>query len=81
VNDAGHESGVPLAVAGGATIPLLQDTAGVGAWALWSVAYRDLVILDDANGAVGTFNFTELNLFDPWVHDEVKAYLRLQAGE
>jgi hypothetical protein len=81
VNDAGYESGVPPAIAGGETLPILQDTVDVGAWSLWSAQYRDLVVLDDGNGAVGNFNLTSLDLQVPANYARVKAYLRFVAGE
>jgi hypothetical protein len=81
VNREDAAAGVPEATSLGETIPLLQDTAAAGVWALWSVQYRDLVILDDANGALGVFNLTTHNLSWKPEYDAVLAYLRLQAGE
>ncbi|MDP1916207.1 MAG: hypothetical protein Q8L14_08170 [Myxococcales bacterium] len=45
VNEAGLESGNEGFVMG-KSMPLLQDTTGTNAWALWQVEYRDVVVLD-----------------------------------
>ncbi len=44
---------------------MLQDTAAVNAWALWGVAYRDVIIVDDTGAAAGVYNLTEHDLQDP----------------
>lgn len=80
VNDSGSESGNPLAVAG-RTIPLLQDTAEAAVWTSWGIEYRDVVILDGENGAIGVFNLTDHNLSLKVEYDALLDFLRLKAGE
>lgn len=80
VNDAGYEAGNGTAVAG-RTIPLLQDIPEVGAWTSWAVTYRDVVILDADNRALGVFNLTEHNLSETPNYDALLDYLRIAAGE
>jgi hypothetical protein len=81
VNDQGYESGVPLAYAGGETLPILQDTYDVVAWTLWAVQYRDLVILDGDGNALGVLNLTDHDLQVQSEYDDLLDYLRIKAGE
>lgn len=81
VNDAGYESGVPEAYAGGQTLPILQDTTAVDAWSLWAVQYRDLVILDGDGNAIGVLNLTDHDLQVASEYGALLAYLRIKAGE
>jgi hypothetical protein len=81
VNDAGHESGVAGAAGADRTIPILQDTVAVGAWALWGVQYRDVVVLDGDGNAVGVYNLTDHNLAFTPDYDDLLDALRLAAGE
>ncbi len=75
VNEAGHESGVPgMAMLG--PLPILQDTAAVNAWRLWSVTYRDVVIVDPDNIRLGAFNLTTNDLSDPENYARLKQQLR-----
>lgn len=64
VNEAGRESGMAAMAALG-DLPILQDTPVVDAWNLWSVTYRDVVLLDQDNHFVGVYNLTTNNLSDP----------------
>jgi hypothetical protein len=80
VNAAGEEAGNALA-AEVATIPLLQDTPEVGAWAAWAVTYRDVVVLDGDGAAVGRFNLTDNSLADPENRAALRDWLRALAGE
>lgn len=81
VNDQGYESGVPPSTGAGRTLPILQDSAEVGAWGLWSAQYRDLVFVDGEGTGLGTINLTSHDLQDPDEYDAVLAFLRLAAGE
>ena len=81
VNDFGHESGVAGAAGVDRTLPILQDTAEVGAWGLWGVAYRDVVILDGDGNALGRFNLTTHNLAFLGDYETLLASLRVAAGE
>lgn len=52
-------------------LPILQDTTLVDAWALWDVTYRDVVLLDEDNHYVGTYNLTTHSLADPVNYQEL----------
>lgn len=80
INDAGYEAGNALAVEG-RTIPLLQDTPEAAVWTSWGIEYRDVVILDGENKALGVFNLTDHNLSIGAEYDALLDFLRLKAGE
>jgi hypothetical protein len=80
VNALGEEGGNSLAVAG-RTLPLLQDDATAAAWTNWDVTWRDVVILDGENNALGRFNLTEHNLSVQSEYDALLDILRVAAGE
>lgn len=81
VNDAGEEAYVATAAGASHTIPILQDTAAVGAWGLWNVTYRDVVILDGEGRCLGVYNLTTHNLQVQADYDALLGFLRLAAGE
>jgi hypothetical protein len=81
VNDVGQETYVATAADPGHVVPILQDTAAVGAWGLWSVTYRDVVILDGEGMPLGVFNLTEHDLSVPEAYGTLLDFLRLSAGE
>jgi len=81
VNDVGQEAYPATAADPDHTIPILQDTAAVGAWGLWNVTYRDVVILDGEGMPLGVFNLTDNTLADPAAYDTLLDFLRLAAGE
>ncbi len=58
VNAIGHQGG-NMGFTSGRDIPWLQDIDGADAWANWSVGFRDVIILDDTNTHVGTYNLTQ----------------------
>lgn len=64
VNGAGYESGNDGFVMG-KTMPLLQDTAQVNAWAAWQVTYRDVVVLDAEGKQRAVYNLTTNDLSVP----------------
>lgn len=64
INAAGLESGNEGFVMG-KSLPLLQDTAAVDAWALWQVTYRDVVVLDAEGRRRDVFNLTDNDLTSP----------------
>lgn len=72
VNAAGEESGNALMVAG-RTLPLLQDEAGVDAWGLWQVEWRDVFVLDAENRPYAVVNLTTHDLADPDEYASLKA--------
>jgi len=57
VNGSGHESG-NATICSGRSIPWLQDTADDDVWTLWSVSYRDVIVLDEDNVPISTFILT-----------------------
>jgi hypothetical protein len=64
VNEAGLEAGNEGFVMG-KTMPLLQDTPGTNAWALWQVEYRDVVVLDAQGRRRSVQNLTTNDLSVP----------------
>ena len=46
----------------GQTLPWLQDTETTDLWTLWSVAYRDIIILDGENKRTYIYNLTTYDL-------------------
>lgn len=64
VNEAGLESGNEGFVMG-KSMPLLQDTTGTNAWALWQVEYRDVVVLDAQGRRRSVQNLTTNDLSVP----------------
>ncbi len=81
VNDVGEEAFVGIAAGSVHAAPILQDTAEVGAWGLWNVTYRDVVILDGEGRCLGVYNLTEHNLQVQADYDALLGFLRLAAGE
>jgi hypothetical protein len=79
VNGIGHESGNATNCAG-RVIPWLQDAAGVDAWTLWGVAYRDVVILDPDNEVFAVYNLTFYDLAVPGNYDALMAEILAAAG-
>ena len=79
VNGVGAESGNAAATAG-RTIPWLQDTAGVDAWGLWQVEYRDLIILNADGRLIDVFNLTTYDLTTSFDYNTVKDRLIQAAG-
>lgn len=71
VNEAGFESG-QASMADLGDLPLLQDTATVGAWASWMVDYRDVIIVDEDGIAVYVYNLTSNDLSDTANYDTLK---------
>jgi len=80
VNLAGQEAGNGLASAG-RILPLLQDDPSTDAWTAWHAAWRDVIILDADNDAVGVFNLTDHNLSVRVEYDTLLDFLRATAGE
>ena len=64
----------------GRDIPWLQDTVLASAWHYWNVTYRDVVILNELNVPVATFNLTEHNLTWSENYEALKALLIEAAG-
>jgi len=75
VNPAGYESG-NAAMYAGRSLPLLQETGADDVWGDWSVAYRDVVILDSTNVIVDVFNLTSHDLSVAANREALKRKLR-----
>ncbi len=63
MNGAGLEAGNDLMV-DGRDLPWLQDQSSVDVWSLWSVEYRDVVILDGEGVRTYVVNLSEYGLDD-----------------
>jgi len=74
VNHTGLEAG-NAEICAGRDIPWLQDVPAVDAWGAWGVTLRDVVILDEQNRVVGTYNLSVHSLEDPANYAELKAML------
>lgn len=80
INQVGYESGNQLIPSFG-ELPWLQDVDANGngasdVWTTsWDVVYRDVVIVDQHNVKLGTFNLTEHNLADPERYARLKETL------
>ena len=74
INAVGRESG-NTSVTSGRDIPWLQDVtrdSGSDVWTSWDAGYRDVVILDTANVAIGAMNLSTYDLRDPAAYDALK---------
>lgn len=78
VNAIGREAGNE-AITAGRILPWLQDSLAIGAWDLWAVNYRDVVILDGRNVPVAVFNLTTHDLGVPANFDSLEFLIR-EAG-
>ena len=74
VNGVGYETSNAL-MTDGRQLPWLQDVPSVGAWALWRVEYRDVVILDAAGKERARFNLTTHDLAQQANRDALKQLL------
>ena len=79
VNAAGQESDNAL-MCQGRTLPWLQDTKQANVWGLWSVNWRDVVILDDQNKVVAVYNLTSHDLSMSANYYELRTMLLNAAG-
>jgi hypothetical protein len=78
-NGIGQESDNDLACEG-RTLPWLQDVLGEAVWALWGVAYRDVVVLDAENRVTSVYNLTSHDLGVPANYDDLKSRILAAAG-
>jgi hypothetical protein len=75
VNGIGYEAG-NATVTTGRTAPWLQPTdPATDPWTAWGVAYRDVVILDEQNFPVATYNLTVNDLSNPANFDALEALI------
>ncbi|MBT3218490.1 MAG: hypothetical protein HN348_05315 [Proteobacteria bacterium] len=74
INQTGYDSGNDEMVTG-RDLPFLQDNAKVDVWHLWNVTYRDVVILDEDNLYVESYNLSLYPLSNATYYAELKQKL------
>ena len=79
INAAGRESG-NATICNGRTTPWLQDTSAAQVYQKWNVTYRDVIIVNELNQPVATYNLTSNNLGIPANYSALKALLQQAAG-
>jgi len=79
VNADGQEADNALMCAG-RVLPWLQDGRVDNVWSLWSVTYRDVVVLDPTGHVTAIYNLTAHDLADPASYAELKALIVAAAG-
>ena len=79
VNAIGHESGNAQAC-NGRVLPWIQDDPSRRVGDIWSVTYRDVIILDANNVVVAIYNLTAHDLVLTANYAELKALLISAAG-
>ena len=78
VNENGFSSG-NSSVAAAASLPLIQDNATDQIWSTWGVTFRDVVILNEDNQIVATFNLTQYSLGNSTNYNNLKSLLVTEA--
>lgn len=79
VNESGYENGNVTACEG-KDLPWLQETQDQMVWVTWKVNYRDVIIVDEDNEPLATYNLTDHDLGTTADYDELKAMLVNYAG-
>jgi len=79
VNEAGYENGNVTACEG-KDLPWLQETQDQMVWVTWRVNYRDVIIIDEDNEPLATYNLTDHDLGNADDYDELKGMLVNYAG-
>ena len=79
VNESGFENGNVTACEG-KDLPWLQETQDQMVWVTWQVNYRDVIIIDEDNEPLATYNVTDHDLGTTASYDELKAMLVNYAG-
>lgn len=79
VNEAGYENGNVTACEG-KDLPWLQETQDQMVWVTWQVNYRDVIIIDEDNEPLATYNLTDHDLGTAADYDELKTMLVNYAG-
>lgn len=74
VNQIGYEIGNDT-VTEGRVIPWLQDESDVNVWALWTVNYRDVIVVDPSLKAVDVVNLSDFGLQERANFDALKDQL------
>jgi hypothetical protein len=80
INQAGHE-GSNEAACQGKDIPWLQEVPQQPVWTTWAVTYRDVIILNESNEVVGSYNLTDHNLSNAADYDALKnKFIKIAGG-
>jgi hypothetical protein len=79
VNAAGHHGSNETACRD-KDIPWLQEVPDQPVYTTWDVRYRDVIILNENNEVVGTYNLTDHNLVDAEKYAALKNMLVRFAG-
>lgn len=74
VNERGYETSVPR-LADEGDLAIVQEDEAHPVWSDWNASWRDVVVLDPRNEALGVFNLTSFSLDRPENYDELKAIL------
>ena len=78
VNENGFSSG-NSSVATISSLPLIQDNSTDQIWSTWGVTFRDVIILDEDNQIVASFNLTQYSLSDSTNYADLKSLLVTEA--
>ena len=79
VNGAGLE-GSNANACEGKDLPWLQETPNQMVWSPWQVNYRDVIIINENNEPLATYNLTDHDLGSSANFEELKAMLVGYAG-
>ena len=74
VNEAGYENGNVTACEG-KDLPWLQETQDQMVWETWQVNYRDVIIVNENNEYLSTYNLTDRDLGNASNYNQLKAIL------
>ena len=80
INGIGLEVGND-GITSGRVLPWLQQETGEDVWVLWSVEYRDVVIVGPGNERLGAYNLTVHDLGDPANYATLRDMLLQAASE
>ena len=79
VNEDGFNSG-NSSVSSVSSLPLINDNSTDQIWNTWGVTFRDVVILNEDNQIVGSFNLTSNSLSNSANYDSLKNMLVTEAS-
>jgi hypothetical protein len=79
VNEAGDETG-NASMCEGRDLPWLQDTTDEDVWGTWAIEFRDVVVLDEENMLLFSYNLTDNDLQDPANYAELLEMLQDATG-
>jgi hypothetical protein len=78
--NAPEESAGNAGMCAGRVLPWLQDQKPPDAWHLWQADFRDVIVIDDENKVVSTYNLTIHDLGVPANYTELRTLLITAAG-